>query len=68
MESWNQENQVRREAWEHQVEEDQQVADKVDCLTRELEQDKLDTTHRKHEKKRPKINNFDANSSVGRLS
>ena len=64
-ESWNQENQARREAWEHQVEEDQQVADKADCLARELEQDELDTARREREKKRPKINDFDANSSVG---
>jgi hypothetical protein len=41
------------------------VADEMDHLARELEQDKLDTTRRECKKKRPKINNFDANSSVG---
>jgi hypothetical protein len=64
-ESWNQENQARREAWEHQVKEDQQVADKADCLARELEQDELDTACCEREKKRPKINDFDTNSLVG---
>jgi hypothetical protein len=64
-ESWNQENQVRREAWEHQVKEDQWVADKVDHLARELEQDELDTACCECENKRPKINDFDANSLVG---
>ena len=64
-ESWNQENQARREAWERQVEEDQQMADEVDHLARELEQDELDTAHCEREKKRPKINDFDVNSSVG---
>jgi hypothetical protein len=55
MESLNQENQVGREAWEHHIEEDQQVADKADHLARELEQDELDTACHETEKKRPKI-------------
>ena len=64
-ESWNQENQVRKEAWECQVEEDQQVADEADRPARELEQGELDTALCKREKKRPKINDFDTNSLVG---
>ena len=37
----------------------------MDHLAREWEQDELDTAHCEHEKKRPKINDFDINSSVG---
>ena len=37
----------------------------MDHLARELEQDELDTARRERENKRPKINDFDANSSVG---
>lgn len=64
-EAWNQENQARKEAWEQLDEEDQQAADEADRLARELEQNELDTARRECEKKKPKINDFDVNSSVG---
>ena len=54
-EAWSQENQARKEAWEWQVEEDQQAVNEEDCLTRELEQEELDTAYHEREKKKPKI-------------
>ena len=56
---------MRKEAWQQQVEEDQQAADEAEHLAREQELDELATAHHEHEKKKPKINNFNINSSVG---
>jgi hypothetical protein len=63
--AWNQENQARKETWDRQVEEDQQAANEAERQAREQEQDELATARREREKKRPKINDFDLNSSVG---
>ena len=62
---WNQENHARKEAWAWQLKEDQQAAGEEDRLARELEQNGLDVAHHECEKKKPKINNFDINSSIG---
>lgn len=63
--TWRQENQIRREAWQQQVEEDQLAIDEADRLIREQEAEERDATCRECEKKKAKINDFDTDRSVG---
>jgi hypothetical protein len=63
--AWQQENEARREAWDLQIQEDQVAQEEADQLVREIIQEEEDTARREHEKKRPKINDFDTGCSVG---
>lgn len=63
--AWQQENEARRAAWDHQVEEDQLAQEETDRLAREQEQDEQEAARREREKKKSKMNDFDTNRSVG---
>jgi hypothetical protein len=63
--AWQQENEARREAWNQQLEEDQNALVENERLLREQEEQEQELARRKREKKKPKINNFDTNRLVG---
>ena len=65
VDAWRQENQIRQETWQQQVEEDRLAEEEANNLIREQEAEERDTARREREKKRPKMNDFDTNKSVG---
>jgi len=65
VDAWRQKNQIRRETWQQQVEEDRLAEEEANHLVREQEAEERDTAHREREKKRPKMSDFDADRSVG---
>ena len=62
--AWQQENEARREDWNHQIEDEQRAREEADQLARQQEQEEQDAARREKEKKKPKIGDFEANRSV----
>lgn len=63
--AWQQENEVKKAAWNAQVEEDQQLLLAAEQQARQIQQEEQEAARREKEKKRPKLNDFQVDSVIG---